>query len=187
MTTWARKYDCCCVSALTGAGAEGTRGRYEGTAQEKWIHRESGSKSITGHYKPVKHTQLNIALNCLLATELKRSHIVTKMLSFPETFLRNSTTPLRSIIIMCFAYAASLDLQEAAVLVSQRSMNPREFFRQLSSSSSLSPTSPGSTRSGVYSMWELRQSHAICIYLLEGPEELSETKWFFFSKVFKEA
>ncbi|XP_034025966.1 drebrin isoform X2 [Thalassophryne amazonica] len=37
---------------------------------------------------------------------------------------------------------------EAAVLVSQRSMNPREFFRQLSSSSSLSPTSPGSSRTG---------------------------------------
>ncbi|XP_070821441.1 drebrin [Chaetodon trifascialis] len=37
---------------------------------------------------------------------------------------------------------------EAAALVSQRSMNPREFFRQLSSSSSLSPTSPGSNRSG---------------------------------------
>ncbi|XP_054631047.1 drebrin-like protein isoform X2 [Dunckerocampus dactyliophorus] len=37
---------------------------------------------------------------------------------------------------------------EAAVLVSQRSMNPREFFRQLSSSSSQSPTSPGSSRSG---------------------------------------
>uniref|UniRef100_A0A673CIM3 Drebrin n=1 Tax=Sphaeramia orbicularis TaxID=375764 RepID=A0A673CIM3_9TELE len=33
---------------------------------------------------------------------------------------------------------------EAAALVSQRSMNPREFFRQLSSSSSQSPTSPGS-------------------------------------------
>ncbi|XP_077378942.1 uncharacterized protein LOC144019635 isoform X2 [Festucalex cinctus] len=37
---------------------------------------------------------------------------------------------------------------EAAVLVSQRSMNPREFFRQLSSSSSQSPTSPGSSRAG---------------------------------------
>ncbi|KAM6931395.1 uncharacterized protein FYW49_003270 [Xenentodon cancila] len=37
---------------------------------------------------------------------------------------------------------------EAAALVSQRTMNPREFFRQLSSSSSLSPTSPGSSRSG---------------------------------------
>ncbi|XP_029018281.1 drebrin isoform X2 [Betta splendens] len=37
---------------------------------------------------------------------------------------------------------------EAAALVSQRSMNPREFFRQLSSSSSPSPTSPGSSRSG---------------------------------------
>ncbi|XP_010781050.1 drebrin-like [Notothenia coriiceps] len=38
---------------------------------------------------------------------------------------------------------------EAAELVSQRSMNPREFFRQLSSSSSTqSPTSPGSSRSG---------------------------------------
>lgn len=38
---------------------------------------------------------------------------------------------------------------EAAELVSQRSMNPREFFRQLSSSSSSqSPTSPGSSRSG---------------------------------------
>ncbi|KAM9821423.1 uncharacterized protein ACBT44_007029 [Syngnathus typhle] len=37
---------------------------------------------------------------------------------------------------------------EAAVLVSQRSMNPREFFRQLSSSSSKSPTSPGSSRAG---------------------------------------
>ncbi|KAF3850959.1 hypothetical protein F7725_012731 [Dissostichus mawsoni] len=37
---------------------------------------------------------------------------------------------------------------EAAELVSQRSMNPREFFRQLSSSSTLSPTSPGSSRSG---------------------------------------
>ncbi|XP_024131983.1 drebrin-like protein A isoform X1 [Oryzias melastigma] len=37
---------------------------------------------------------------------------------------------------------------EAAVLVSQRSMNPREFFRQLSSSSSQSPTSPGSSRTG---------------------------------------
>ncbi|KAM4616561.1 uncharacterized protein ACJ7VT_009413 [Polymixia lowei] len=34
---------------------------------------------------------------------------------------------------------------EAAVLVSQRSMNPREFFRQLSSSSQ-GPTSPGSPR-----------------------------------------
>ncbi|KAF7200085.1 transcript variant X3 [Nothobranchius furzeri] len=33
---------------------------------------------------------------------------------------------------------------EAAALVSQRSMNPREFFRQLSSSSSRSPTSPES-------------------------------------------
>ncbi|AWP06922.1 putative drebrin-like protein B [Scophthalmus maximus] len=38
---------------------------------------------------------------------------------------------------------------EAAVLVSQRSMNPREFFRQLSSSSSQSPTSPGSSRTGI--------------------------------------
>lgn len=37
---------------------------------------------------------------------------------------------------------------EAAALVSQRSMNPREFFRQLSSSSSQSPTSPGSSRGG---------------------------------------
>nr|XP_061842619.1 drebrin-like protein [Nerophis lumbriciformis] len=37
---------------------------------------------------------------------------------------------------------------EAAVLVSQRSMNPREFFRQLSSTSLRSPTSPGSSRSG---------------------------------------
>ncbi|KAK1174148.1 drebrin-like protein [Acipenser oxyrinchus oxyrinchus] len=36
---------------------------------------------------------------------------------------------------------------EAAVLVSQRSMNPREFFRQLSSSSR-TPTSPGSPHSG---------------------------------------
>ncbi|KAM7416483.1 hypothetical protein PAMA_018509 [Pampus argenteus] len=36
---------------------------------------------------------------------------------------------------------------EAAVLVSQRSMNPREFFRQLSSSSQ-SPTSPGTSRTG---------------------------------------
>lgn len=34
---------------------------------------------------------------------------------------------------------------EAAALVSQRTMNPREFFRQLSSSSSLSPTSPSRT------------------------------------------
>uniref|UniRef100_A0A1A8RTB3 Uncharacterized protein n=1 Tax=Nothobranchius rachovii TaxID=451742 RepID=A0A1A8RTB3_9TELE len=33
---------------------------------------------------------------------------------------------------------------EAAALVSQRSLNPREFFRQLSSSSSRSPTSPES-------------------------------------------
>ncbi|XP_030214740.1 drebrin-like protein A isoform X2 [Gadus morhua] len=37
---------------------------------------------------------------------------------------------------------------EAAVLVSQRSMNPREFFRQLSSSSK-SPLSPTSPRSGT--------------------------------------
>ncbi|XP_041855116.1 drebrin-like protein A isoform X2 [Melanotaenia boesemani] len=37
---------------------------------------------------------------------------------------------------------------EAAALVSQRPMNPREFFRQLSSSSSQSPTSPGSSRTG---------------------------------------
>ncbi|XP_040012108.1 drebrin-like protein A [Xiphias gladius] len=37
---------------------------------------------------------------------------------------------------------------EAAALVSQRSMNPREFFRQLSSSSSQSPTSPGSSHTG---------------------------------------
>nr|XP_046203974.1 drebrin [Oncorhynchus gorbuscha] len=35
---------------------------------------------------------------------------------------------------------------EAAMLVSQRSMNPREFFRQLSSVSSHSPSSPGSPR-----------------------------------------
>lgn len=42
-----------------------------------------------------------------------------------------------------------LDLQEAAALVSQRSMNPREFFRQLSSSSSQSPTSPGSSSGGT--------------------------------------
>lgn len=42
-----------------------------------------------------------------------------------------------------------LHLQEAAALVSQRSMNPREFFRQLSSSSSQSPTSPGSSRGGT--------------------------------------
>lgn len=34
--------------------------------------------------------------------------------------------------------------------MSQRSMNPREFFRQLSSSSSQSPTSPGSSRTGMY-------------------------------------
>lgn len=33
--------------------------------------------------------------------------------------------------------------------MSQRSMNPREFFRQLSSSSSQSPTSPGSSRGGT--------------------------------------
>lgn len=32
--------------------------------------------------------------------------------------------------------------------MSQRSINPREFFRQLSSSSSQSPTSPGSSRGG---------------------------------------
>ncbi|XP_023858747.1 drebrin-like protein A [Salvelinus sp. IW2-2015] len=37
---------------------------------------------------------------------------------------------------------------EAAMLVSQRSMNPREFFRQLSSVSSRSPSSPGSPRTG---------------------------------------
>uniref|UniRef100_A0A674DSM6 Si:dkey-40c11.2 n=1 Tax=Salmo trutta TaxID=8032 RepID=A0A674DSM6_SALTR len=37
---------------------------------------------------------------------------------------------------------------EAAMLVSQRSMNPREFFRQLSSVSSHSPSSPGSPRTG---------------------------------------
>ncbi|KAF7664302.1 hypothetical protein LDENG_00181990 [Lucifuga dentata] len=38
---------------------------------------------------------------------------------------------------------------EAAALISQRSMNPREFFRQLSSSSLQSPTSPsGSSRTG---------------------------------------
>uniref|UniRef100_A0AAY4C1F8 Uncharacterized protein n=1 Tax=Denticeps clupeoides TaxID=299321 RepID=A0AAY4C1F8_9TELE len=35
---------------------------------------------------------------------------------------------------------------EAAALVSQRAMNPREFFRQLSSQSSLSPTSPSPFR-----------------------------------------
>lgn len=40
-----------------------------------------------------------------------------------------------------------LHLQEAAALVSQRSVNPREFFRQLSSSQS--PTSPGSSRGGM--------------------------------------
>ncbi|KAM6964842.1 drebrin [Aplochiton taeniatus] len=37
---------------------------------------------------------------------------------------------------------------EAAVLVSQRSINPREFFRQLSSNSAQSPSSPSSPRSG---------------------------------------
>ncbi|XP_041756243.2 drebrin-like protein B isoform X2 [Coregonus clupeaformis] len=37
---------------------------------------------------------------------------------------------------------------EAAMLVSQRSMNPREFFRQLSSASSNNPSSPGSPRTG---------------------------------------
>uniref|UniRef100_A0A8C8IEW9 Drebrin n=1 Tax=Oncorhynchus tshawytscha TaxID=74940 RepID=A0A8C8IEW9_ONCTS len=41
---------------------------------------------------------------------------------------------------------------EAAVLVSQRSMNPREFFRQLSSSSSQSPSSPGSPRTGKFTV-----------------------------------
>ena len=38
--------------------------------------------------------------------------------------------------------------------MSQRSMNPREFFRQLSSSSSQSPTSPGSSRTGMWSPLE---------------------------------
>uniref|UniRef100_A0A667YJ49 Drebrin n=1 Tax=Myripristis murdjan TaxID=586833 RepID=A0A667YJ49_9TELE len=42
-----------------------------------------------------------------------------------------------------FSHLSFCELQEAAALVSQRSMNPREFFRQLSSSSQ-SPTSPGS-------------------------------------------
>ncbi|XP_061762259.1 drebrin-like protein [Nerophis ophidion] len=49
----------------------------------------------------------------------------------------------------CLRRSESIEMAaEAAVLVSQRSMNPREFFRQLSSTSSQSPTSPGSSRSG---------------------------------------
>ncbi|XP_036384586.1 drebrin-like protein [Megalops cyprinoides] len=46
-----------------------------------------------------------------------------------------------------FRHSESIEkAAEAAVLVSQRSMNPREFFRQLSSSSSRIPTSPSSPR-----------------------------------------
>lgn len=47
--------------------------------------------------------------------------------------------------------------------MSQRSMNPREFFRQLSSSSQ-SPTSPGSSRTGIFTI------------LLKGPDERMKTK-----------
>ncbi|KAJ8261331.1 hypothetical protein COCON_G00170540 [Conger conger] len=46
-----------------------------------------------------------------------------------------------------FRHSESIEkAAEAAALVSQRSMNPREFFRQLSSSSSRSPSNPGSPR-----------------------------------------
>ncbi|KAJ8286914.1 hypothetical protein GJAV_G00044840 [Gymnothorax javanicus] len=46
-----------------------------------------------------------------------------------------------------FRHSESIEkAAEAADLVSQRSMNPREFFRQLSSSSSRTPSNPGSPR-----------------------------------------
>ncbi|KAG9354278.1 hypothetical protein JZ751_012402 [Albula glossodonta] len=46
-----------------------------------------------------------------------------------------------------FRHSESIEkAAEAAALVSQRSMNPREFFRQLSSSSSKSPSNPSSPR-----------------------------------------
>ncbi|XP_077457618.1 uncharacterized protein LOC144074850 [Stigmatopora argus] len=54
---------------------------------------------------------------------------------------------------------------EAAVLVSQRSMNPREFFRQLSSSSSQSPTSPGSSRAGKpFRRYQRSLTDTACIF-----------------------
>ncbi|KAG5834468.1 hypothetical protein ANANG_G00261840 [Anguilla anguilla] len=46
-----------------------------------------------------------------------------------------------------FRHSESIEkAAEAAVLVSQRSINPREFFRQLSSSSSHTPSNPSSPR-----------------------------------------
>lgn len=69
--------------------------------------------------------------------------------------VKQKIIPLLSLLCWIFIntfvelFLTFLDLQEAAALVSQRSMNPREFFRQLSSSSSQSPTSPGSSRGGT--------------------------------------
>ncbi|KAJ8404500.1 hypothetical protein AAFF_G00337670 [Aldrovandia affinis] len=46
-----------------------------------------------------------------------------------------------------FRHSESIEkAAEAAALVSQRSINPREFFRQLSASSSRTPSNPGSPR-----------------------------------------
>ncbi|XP_071756504.1 uncharacterized protein LOC139912569 [Centroberyx gerrardi] len=60
---------------------------------------------------------------------------------------------------------------EAAALVSQRSMNPREFFRQLSSSSQ-SPTSPGSPRTGKPPLRRYQRSLTDTAFIFSKSEEV---------------
>lgn len=57
----ARKHDCMCVFALTGAAAEGARGRHEGSSQTEWIYRESSSKWFLTNIK-MHVALLNLAL-----------------------------------------------------------------------------------------------------------------------------
>ncbi|KAG7481327.1 hypothetical protein MATL_G00065450 [Megalops atlanticus] len=59
---------------------------------------------------------------------------------------------------------------EAAVLVSQRSTNPREFFRQLSSSSTLSPTSPISPRTGKPPFRRYQRSLTDTAFIFNKPD-----------------
>ncbi|XP_029916976.1 drebrin-like protein [Myripristis murdjan] len=63
---------------------------------------------------------------------------------------------------------------EAAALVSQRSMNPREFFRQLSSSSQ-SPTSPGSGRTGKPPFRRYQRSLTDTAFIFQKSEDSTST------------
>ncbi|KAL4623245.1 drebrin-like isoform X1 [Arapaima gigas] len=62
---------------------------------------------------------------------------------------------------------------EAAVLVSQRSINPREFFRQLSSSSSGVPPSPSSPGGGRPPFRRYQRSLTDTAFIFTRPESLT--------------